>query len=92
MLRPSMSRIINMLAGEIEVETVTSKPSCLADWDFKDTTNSLLNKDIVTSSSTRSYSRKKSQCENAIDDSPGVDPLLSPVNVAQFSDMIAEGR
>ncbi|KAJ0017701.1 hypothetical protein Pint_11873 [Pistacia integerrima] len=91
MLHPPMSRIVNMLVGEIEVETVTSKPSCLADWDCMDTTNSILNKDIVTSSST-SYSRKKSQCENAIDDSPGVDPLLSPVNVTRFSDMIAEGR
>ncbi|XP_031280245.1 uncharacterized protein LOC116138700 [Pistacia vera] len=29
---PLMSCVVNMLAGEIEVETVSSKPSCLTDW------------------------------------------------------------
>ncbi|XP_031270141.1 probable LRR receptor-like serine/threonine-protein kinase At1g56140 isoform X2 [Pistacia vera] len=92
MLRPTMSRVVNMLAGDIEVETVTSKPSYLTDWNYKDITNSLLNEDTVTSSSTRSYSRKKSQCDSATDLSPGVDPLLSPKNAARFNDIIAEGR
>ncbi|XP_031270150.1 probable LRR receptor-like serine/threonine-protein kinase At1g56140 [Pistacia vera] len=31
---PLMSHVINMLAGEIDLETVTSKPSCLTDWGF----------------------------------------------------------
>ncbi|KAJ0017470.1 hypothetical protein Pint_11482 [Pistacia integerrima] len=92
MLRPTMSRVVNMLAGDIEVATVTSKPSYLTDWNYKDITNSLLNEETVTSSSTRSYSRKKSQCDSATDLSPGVYPLLSPENATRFNDIIAEGR
>ncbi|KAJ0018385.1 hypothetical protein Pint_11506 [Pistacia integerrima] len=47
MLRPPMSRVVNMLAGDREVGPVTSKPSYLTDWDFKDTTNSFMKGDIV---------------------------------------------
>ncbi|KAJ0017974.1 hypothetical protein Pint_11554 [Pistacia integerrima] len=32
-LRPAMSRVLSMLAGDIEVGTVTSKPSYLTDWN-----------------------------------------------------------
>ncbi|XP_044495501.1 probable LRR receptor-like serine/threonine-protein kinase At1g56140 [Mangifera indica] len=91
-LRPPMSRVVSMLSGDVDVETVTSKPSYLTDWDYKDITNSLLSKDSATSSSTRSYSRKKSQCDSATDLSPGVDPLLSLEDPTQFSDIITEGR
>ncbi|KAJ0018668.1 hypothetical protein Pint_11537 [Pistacia integerrima] len=56
-LRPAMSHLLSMLAGDIEVGTVTSKPSY---WNFKDMTNCFLNKDIDTSSSTRSYGKKNS--------------------------------
>ncbi|OVA16231.1 Protein kinase domain [Macleaya cordata] len=35
-LRPSMSRVVAMLTGDIEVSTVTSKPGYIADWDFND--------------------------------------------------------
>ncbi|KAJ0017678.1 hypothetical protein Pint_11520 [Pistacia integerrima] len=66
-LRPPMSRVLSMLAGDIEVRTITSKPSYLTDWDFKDMKNCFLNKDIDTSSSTRSYRKKNSQSENATD-------------------------
>ncbi|KAJ0016495.1 hypothetical protein Pint_11490 [Pistacia integerrima] len=92
MLWSTMSNVVNMPAGDIEVETFTSKPSYLTDWNYKDITNSLLSEDIVTSSSTRSYSRKKSHCDSATDLSPRVDPLLSPKKVTRFSDIIAEGR
>ncbi|CAK7355444.1 unnamed protein product [Dovyalis caffra] len=37
MLRPSMSRVIAMLSGDIEVSSVTSKPGYLTDWKFDDT-------------------------------------------------------
>ncbi|CAL8148924.1 unnamed protein product [Prunus armeniaca] len=40
MMRPSMSRVVAMLSGDIEVSTVMSKPSYLTDWDFKDVTTS----------------------------------------------------
>ncbi|KAF9618250.1 hypothetical protein IFM89_000885 [Coptis chinensis] len=36
MMRPSMSRAVAMLTGDIQVSTVTSKPSYLTDWQFND--------------------------------------------------------
>ncbi|XP_062007456.1 probable LRR receptor-like serine/threonine-protein kinase At1g56140 isoform X3 [Rosa rugosa] len=36
MQRPPMSRVVGMLSGDIEVMTVTSKPSYLTDWEFDD--------------------------------------------------------
>lgn len=38
-LRPSMSRVVAMLSGDIEVGPVTSRPGYLTDWKFKDRTN-----------------------------------------------------
>ncbi|KAK9121961.1 hypothetical protein Syun_019578 [Stephania yunnanensis] len=38
MLRPSMTRVIAMLSGDIEVSTVASKPAYLSDWEFNDVT------------------------------------------------------
>ncbi|KAK7405379.1 hypothetical protein VNO78_06633 [Psophocarpus tetragonolobus] len=35
-LRPSMSRVVAMLSGDIEIGTVTSKPGYLTDWKFDD--------------------------------------------------------
>lgn len=34
--RPSMSRVVAMLCGDIEVASVTSKPAYLTDWTFDD--------------------------------------------------------
>ncbi|KAL3820918.1 hypothetical protein ACJIZ3_006823 [Penstemon smallii] len=34
--RPSMSRVVAMLSGDIEVPTVTSKPGYLTEWNFND--------------------------------------------------------
>ncbi|KAH9747511.1 putative LRR receptor-like serine/threonine-protein kinase [Citrus sinensis] len=95
MMRPPMSRVVAMLAGDIEVGTVISKPSYLTDWDFKDITASFLNEDTPTPSSSikRRKSKEKSQRENPVDDhSEGTDALVSPVNVTQLTDILAEGR
>ncbi|XP_024157132.1 probable LRR receptor-like serine/threonine-protein kinase At1g56140 isoform X2 [Rosa chinensis] len=35
-LRPSMSRVVGMLSGDIEVTILTSKPGYLTDWKFDD--------------------------------------------------------
>ena len=40
-----MSHIVAMLAGDIEVGNVTSKPSYLTDWNFKDVTSSFLSEE-----------------------------------------------
>ena len=37
-LRPSMSRVVAMLSGDIEVSTVTSRPGYLTDWKYDDIT------------------------------------------------------
>ncbi|KAJ8751964.1 hypothetical protein K2173_000710 [Erythroxylum novogranatense] len=39
LLRPSMSRIIAMLSGDIEVSSVTTRPGYLTDWKFGDKTS-----------------------------------------------------
>ncbi|ESR62015.1 hypothetical protein CICLE_v10014117mg [Citrus x clementina] len=94
-MRPPMSRVVAMLAGDIEVGTVVSKPSYLTGWDFKDITASFLNEDTPTPSSSnkRSNSKEKSQRENPVDDhSEGIDALLFPVNVTQLAVIVAEGR
>ena len=36
MLRPSMSHVVAMLLGDIEVSTITSKPAYLTDRNFDD--------------------------------------------------------
>nr|POE72590.1 putative lrr receptor-like serine/threonine-protein kinase [Quercus suber] len=38
-LRPSMSRVVAMLSGDIEVSTVTSRPGYLTDWKYNDITS-----------------------------------------------------
>ena len=38
-LRPSMSRVVAMLSGDIEVSTVTSRPGYLTDWKYDDITS-----------------------------------------------------
>lgn len=35
-LRPPMSRVVNMLVGDIEVSRVMSKPDYLMDWQFRE--------------------------------------------------------
>ena len=83
MLRPTMSRVAAMLAGDIEVGIVTAKPSYLTDWDFKDITNSFLNED--SQASVASKSRKQ---DNTADQMP------SPVSPTKpmLHEIIGEGR
>ncbi|XP_047941558.1 probable LRR receptor-like serine/threonine-protein kinase At1g56140 isoform X1 [Salvia hispanica] len=47
-LRPMMSRVVAMLAGDIEVPSVTTRPGYLTDWTFSDATTFMTN----TASST----------------------------------------
>ncbi|KAJ6426357.1 hypothetical protein OIU84_022047 [Salix udensis] len=64
-MRPAMSRVVAMLAGDIEVSAVTSKPGYLTDWDFKDITGTFTTENTRASSiSKASKSRSKSQNHN----------------------------
>ena len=100
-MRPPMSRVVAMLAGDAEIGggVVMSKPSYLTDWDFKDITGSLFGEDVETPSSSskeakRSY-RNDDEHGNAIGPSSGVDPLLPShmyVSETMISDIIGDGR
>ncbi|XVF25333.1 hypothetical protein REPUB_Repub13aG0204400 [Reevesia pubescens] len=76
-MRPSMSRVVAMLAGDIEVSGVITRPSYLTDWDFKDLTGSFETEDNDNNNQNRIR--------------PGAAPIPSPVNVTEFSDIL-EGR
>ena len=39
MLRPSMSRVVAMLSGDVVVSAVTTRPGYLNDWKFSDMTS-----------------------------------------------------
>ncbi|GKV50794.1 hypothetical protein SLEP1_g57488 [Rubroshorea leprosula] len=72
MMRPPMSRVIAMLAGDIEVSPVASKPSYLTDWDFEDITASI---EAENTSSTRS---EHGDNKNKNDLNPGIELMPSP--------------
>uniref|UniRef100_A0A2N9FD04 non-specific serine/threonine protein kinase n=1 Tax=Fagus sylvatica TaxID=28930 RepID=A0A2N9FD04_FAGSY len=72
MMRPSMSRVVAMLVGDIEVGVVTSMPSYLTDWNFKDITSSFLSEE------------DRKQCgDHSNTNSELGDPMPSPVNVTE---------
>ncbi|KAM7524767.1 hypothetical protein LguiA_014669 [Lonicera macranthoides] len=79
-MRPCMSRVVGMLAGDIEVNAVTTKPSYLTDWDFSDITtgSSYLDQEEPLTSNTSS----------------GVDALPSSLNSSEpmLNETIRDGR
>lgn len=48
-LRPTMSRVVAMLSGDIEVASVTTRPGYLTDWKFSDATTFVTYTDSSTS-------------------------------------------
>ncbi|GLT46236.1 hypothetical protein SLA2020_200070 [Shorea laevis] len=86
MMRPPMSRVVAMLAGDIEMSPVASKPSYLTDWDFKDITAS------IEAENTPSTGSKHSDNKNKNNLNPGIELVPSPLNITEFEDIIAEGR
>uniref|UniRef100_A0A2N9J975 Serine-threonine/tyrosine-protein kinase catalytic domain-containing protein n=1 Tax=Fagus sylvatica TaxID=28930 RepID=A0A2N9J975_FAGSY len=69
--------------GDIEVGVVTSKPSYLTDWNFKDITSSFLSEE------------DRKQCgDNSNTNSQLGDPIPSPVNVTKtmLGGIIGDGR
>ncbi|GKV51588.1 hypothetical protein SLEP1_g58226 [Rubroshorea leprosula] len=86
MMRPPMSRVIAMLAGDIEVSPVASKPSYLTDCDFEDITASI---EVENTPSTGS---EHGDNKNKNDLNPGIELMPSPSNITEFSDNIAKGR
>ena len=79
---PPMSCVVAMLAGDIVVGIVTSKPSYITDWNLKDITSSFLSEE----------DRKHHEGNTGL--SQLGDPLPYPVNVTEtmFGGIIGEGR
>ncbi|BBH07190.1 Leucine-rich repeat transmembrane protein kinase [Prunus dulcis] len=93
MMRPSMSRVVAILSGDIEASTVMSKPSYLADWDFKDVTTSSFLVDDDTSSTESNVLLDHQPEGSTTGASLGIDPAPSPVNVtgSMLIGIIGEG-
>ncbi|KAF9689160.1 hypothetical protein SADUNF_Sadunf01G0062700 [Salix dunnii] len=95
-MRPTMSRVVAMLTGDIEVSVVTSKPSYLTDWDFKDITGTFTTENTQASTlSEASKIKNKSQNHNPNDPaSPLGDQMHSALNITEprLSDLIGDGR
>ncbi|XP_044468032.1 probable LRR receptor-like serine/threonine-protein kinase At1g56140 isoform X2 [Mangifera indica] len=82
-LRPSMSRVVAMLCGDIEVSPVTSKPGYLTDWKFDDATIFVNENATKTNDST-----SPDTCSTSLRDK------ASPGNGAKsfLQDIIGQGR
>ncbi|XP_057988851.1 probable LRR receptor-like serine/threonine-protein kinase At1g56140 isoform X1 [Hevea brasiliensis] len=59
-LRPSMSRVVAMLSGDIEVSRVTSRPGYLTDWKFDDISRSFMDDDAPKGTDNSYYSSSTS--------------------------------
>ncbi|KAM2512225.1 hypothetical protein PS1_036523 [Malus domestica] len=101
MARPSMSRVVAMLSGDIDIGTIMSKPSYLTDYDFKDVTTSSTGRFLVEDDN-RSTSSKDSNVRlnyqlggsNASGaNTPWIDHV-PPVNITQslLAGIRGEGR
>ncbi|KAK9155257.1 hypothetical protein Sjap_002737 [Stephania japonica] len=82
MLRPSMTRVVAMLSGDIEVSTVASKPAYLSDWEFNDI-NSFISEDTSRTSMAASSSiglPSASDSQVSVKQSPtAADPMLHDI-------------
>ncbi|KAJ9164469.1 hypothetical protein P3X46_024044 [Hevea brasiliensis] len=59
-LRPSMSRVVAMLSGDIEVSRVTTRPGYLTDWKFDDISRSFMDDNTPKGTDNSYYSSSTS--------------------------------
>ncbi|CAL5390122.1 unnamed protein product [Camellia sinensis] len=88
-LRPSMSRVVAMLSGDIEVSDVTSRPGYLTDWKFNDKTSFM--SDDIADTAKNDYSHYSSSTSTA---RMAAEKDHSPINVTNstLEEIIGEGR
>ncbi|KAF8389372.1 hypothetical protein HHK36_026067 [Tetracentron sinense] len=91
-LRPPMSHVVAMLAGDIEVSSVTTRPGYLTDWQFNDITSGSVNDGISTSSASKDTNSLLA--DESTTPSMVVDPNPFPINITQLTlhKIIGEGR
>jgi serine/threonine protein kinase len=84
--RPSMSRALAMLSGDIEVSAVTMRPGYLTYWKFNDTTSFM-------STDTPSAENEHSQVSSSISASMAADPGHSPITpiLQEVTEKVGEG-
>jgi serine/threonine protein kinase len=84
-LRPSMSRVVAMLSGDIDVSSIATRPGYLTDWKFNEDTTS-----FMTNSSSTTITDEKSQY--GLSSNTTAD--FSPVNASRpvLSETVGEGR
>ncbi|XP_062168838.1 probable LRR receptor-like serine/threonine-protein kinase At1g56140 isoform X1 [Alnus glutinosa] len=85
-LRPSMSRVVAMLSGDIEVSSVTTRPGYLTDWKFDDVTTVM--SDVAKKGTHASY-YNPSASTSIVGDAEN-----SPANASKpmLHEIIKEGR
>ena len=88
-LRPSMSRVVAMLSGDIEVSIVTSRPGYLTDWKYDDVTNVMTMSGGATIGTDTSYYNSLSASASMVGDVGN-----SPGNASKpmLGEIIKEGR
>ncbi|KAF8389383.1 hypothetical protein HHK36_026078 [Tetracentron sinense] len=91
-LRPPMSSVVAMLAGDIEVSSVTTRPGYLTDWQFNDITSGSVNDSILISSGSKDTNSLLA--DESTSPSMVVDPNPSPINITELTlhKIIGEGR
>ena len=92
MARPSMSRVVAMLFGDIDIGTVILKPSYLTDYDYKDVTTSLTSRFLVEDDTPSTSSKGSNVRLNY--QSGGSNASGASVNVTQslLANIRGEGR
>lgn len=89
-LRPPMSRVVAMLAGDIEISEVTLRPSYLTEWDMKGISENFVSDDFSGSTDTRFTNSQVSSSSNP---STVVDVGSKASNSMPLKhDFIGEGR
>ncbi|KAK9031013.1 hypothetical protein V6N11_032411 [Hibiscus sabdariffa] len=90
-MRPPMSRVVGMLVGDIEVSNVTTKPSYVTNWVYKDITSNFMSEESETSN-VSDHSNSDVEGKNKTISGADDQPILSPVNITEFRESIGEGR
>ncbi|KAL6998939.1 hypothetical protein U1Q18_000106, partial [Sarracenia purpurea var. burkii] len=88
-LRPSMSRVVAMLSGDIEVTAATSRPGYLMHWKFNDTT-SFMSTDTQTAKNE--YSQYNSSTTNKSMMADSDHSPLKTTTQPMLEEIIGEGR
>ncbi|KAE8720677.1 hypothetical protein F3Y22_tig00018586pilonHSYRG00016 [Hibiscus syriacus] len=84
-MRPPMSRVVAMLAGDTEVTGVITRPSYLTDWSFKDLTRRFVTQGAQTSSASENSDIHD---QNMISSGQRAAPIRSRIDVDEFSDTV----